>query len=260
VYGMRDGVAHDQIEQGLFMTLAVARSIRDVIDTFVTQKQSNFFGNRVCAGDESQTKGAIPNDYKEAPDARPRCYFVGKEMVGPDDARRQSFAGFALGTYNSDPRPWYEPLKCPEIGIGFELQRILSTSRVMVSPEVRFNLPLGSDALAFSWGPGFSFVGWADNYNGYGPDIHFYMDIKSWSTFFAVDSGYRFYNGEVSDHTPRVAGRLGFGNGVFSAYFGVGYDAAIIDGRFRHDGTTFGLGISASVSSTEIADLVRDRR
>ena len=252
LYGPEMGLNDELAEQGLLMTLLLARSIRDPVDTFVDETPTNFFDNQQCKTDDDRELL--------------RCYYVDEERPQATGDRAcetgQSFAGFEGGQYESIARPWYEPLLWPEVGVGFELQRIRSASRLQLSPELRFNLPLGlaPESLAFTWAVGGSYVGWAQDYDGYGPDLHLYMDIKPWSTFAALDLGYRFYAGQgTSGSRPRGSARVGLTNGVLSGFFSFGYDSTIEGGRLRDDSSTFGLGVSANVSLTELRHLFHDR-
>jgi len=248
LYGKKSGINPEHVDQALLMVLAVARSIRDVIDSYIDAKPVNSYANRECL-----SPGQIHPDGA--------CFFDGPESAPRSWGPPASFAGFALGRFRSQARPWHEPLHWPEFAMNFELQRLNSTSRVMMSPEFRFNLPLQAKPLALSWGMGYSYVGFVSGYDGHGPDLRMYADLKSWSTFLAAEAGYRFYdrNGR-SESAPRFAGKLGFGNGVLSAYFAVSYETELTRSGKRSDFSTFGLGVSAAFSLTEFRDFVAERR
>lgn len=259
VYREGKGVVEGAERQAVFMALMVARSIRDVIESYLSSELHNSFPNRRCpelSPDAEWLARASPPD---------DCYFVLEESE-----ENYYLAGMPLGGYLSAPEAQASPLLWPTLGGSTELQKIGGTSRWQTSLELLFDLPaqemfqlVGLDYdwtrhFSFELGTGYSYINkgaleGGTDYNGHGPDVRLYLRAKQLYMFVAAEVGYRFYYGKgQSVNNFRAAGRLGFGNGIFWAYGSIARDQKLTDMGGELDWTAVGFGVSVTIPSTRL--------
>jgi hypothetical protein len=159
----------------------------------------------------------------------------------------------------------------PTLGGSTELQKIDGSSRWQTSLELLFDLPLqralhgvgldGPWARHFSaeLSTGYSYINkgalesGSTDYNGHGPDIRVYVRAKQLYMFAAGEVGWRFYHGLGRDtNNFRVAGRLGFGNGIFWAYGSIARDERLSSSGAQSDFVALGFGIAMTIPSTRL--------
>jgi hypothetical protein len=259
VYRSDEGVLEGRERQAAFVALTIARSILDVVQSYIDTIPYNSFPNRRCPalpleGDPGQSSGP-PID----------CYFVIDESL-----EAPYFAGNRFGSYRSDPDAARSGWIWPSLGGMMELQRIDGTSRWQTSLEFIFDLPsrkifalLGqteewSRHYSLEIGAGYSYVNkgaldGGNTYDGHGPDLRLYLRAKQLYMFAAAEVGWRFYHGRGQNtNNFRVAGKMGFGNGIFWAYGSVARDKRLTSTGSSWDATMIGFGVSTTIPTTRL--------
>jgi hypothetical protein len=260
--------------EAIFITLATALSIQDVVDLFANPQAdwstltfppvegpmtSGGFGIRessdgICAW--------LPIGYYKTREAV--CAVAAPPAPTPQPTRAEAMPSLTPeqpptptpssappGTIDrgEDPTGFSILTMLPRTAIDVTVDRLNEGSRKTVAGELFLDWWTRSpvDYQTLEWSIGYTYIR-GNSYDGQGFDARAYYRFKNLYLWTSLGVGWRFlHDSEGSGNAPTVGGRIGFGPEILSVFTGVSVDSSLEKGKIDIDPLSFEFGVQSII-------------